>query len=89
VLAALPYLVLKALRTTVKMVRTIVYRKGVFYTIKSELAKGNAVGITSRNLSGAWTVAKITCGICISEYNVCKIAILVRNDYRHYSCTDI
>jgi hypothetical protein len=37
VLTALPDLVLETFRTTMKMVRTIVYRKGVFNSVESEL----------------------------------------------------
>ena len=78
-LAALPYLVLESLRTSVKVVRTVVYWKCVLYSVKSELAECYTVCITARNLARAWSVSEIACRLRISENNVCKVAVLVRH----------
>ena len=89
VLTAFPYLVLETLRTAMKMVRTIVNRKSIFRSVKSELAKCDTVGVTSGNLSCTRTVTKIIHRVIISQDNICKHSILVRNNHGHDSCTYI
>jgi hypothetical protein len=65
----------------VKVIRTVVYRKSILYAVKCELAEGDTVGITARNLSGTWTVTEVTHRIRISENDIGEIAVLVRNHY--------
>jgi hypothetical protein len=87
-LTAFPNLVLETLRTTMEMVRAIVYRKGVLHSVKSELSESDTIGITARNLTRARTIAEIACRFCISENDVSKITILVRHHDRHDAGTD-
>ena len=88
-LAALPYLVLEALRTAMEVVRAAVYRKSVLLALKSELAEGNTVCISSRSLSHAWTVTEIAFRLSVSESHISEIAVLVRNNHRNDCSTDI
>jgi hypothetical protein len=80
-LTAFPYLVLESLRTTMEMVRAIVYRKSVLHSVESELSKSYTVGITARNLAGARSVSEIAGRLRISENNIGEIAVLVRNNH--------
>ena len=86
-LAAFPNLVLKSLRTAVKMVRTIVYRKSILNSVKGELAQSDAICIASRHLSRAWAVAEIACSLGVSEHDVSQRAVLVRHNNLHDACT--
>jgi hypothetical protein len=80
-LTAFPNLVLETLRTTMEMVRAIVYRKSVLHSVESELSKSYTVGITARNLASARSVSEIAGRLRISENNIGEIAILVRNNH--------
>ena len=80
VLAAFPDLVLEALRTTVKMVRTVVYRKIVLHPVKSEAAFADTVCKTSRHLSHTRSVTEIALRLSITKYHIRHIPVLVRND---------
>jgi hypothetical protein len=80
-LTAFPNLVLETLRTTMEMVRAIVYRKSVLHTVESELSESDTVGITARNLACARSVSEIAGRLRISENNIGEIAILVRNNH--------
>ena len=80
VLAAFPDLVLEALRTTVKMVRTVVYRKIVLHPVKSEAAFADTVCKTSRHLAHTRSVAEIALRLSITEHHIRHIPVLVRND---------
>jgi hypothetical protein len=87
-LTALPDLVLEAFRTAMKVVRAVVDRKGVFLAVELELAESDAVGISSRHLARAWTVAEIAFRLRISEHHVSQIAVLVRHHDRNDSRSD-
>jgi hypothetical protein len=80
-LTAFPNLVLETLRTTMEMVRAIVYRKSVLHSVESELSESDTVGITARNLAGARSVSEIAGRLRISENNIGEIAVLVRNNH--------
>ena len=89
ILAALPDLVLEALRTAVEMVRTVIDRKSVLLAVKLELAESDTVGISAWHLSRAWTVSEIACRLRITEHHVSHIAVLVRNNRRNDAGTYI
>ena len=89
ILTAFPHLVLEAFRTAVEAVRAVVYRKRVFLAVQSELSEGYAVGISSRYLSGTWTVTEIACRLRIAQNYVSHVSVLVRNDYGHDGRTEI
>ena len=89
ILAAFPHLVLEAVRTSVKVVRAIVYRKFILLAIKGKLTESNAVGISARNLSSTRTITEIAHRIRISEGYIRKVSVLVRNHHSHDTGTDI
>ena len=89
VLTRLPNLVLESFRASMKMIRTVIHRQGVFHAVQSELAKGYTVGISSRNLSKTRTVSEIIHRIRISENHISHVAFLVRHHDRYNTGTDV
>ena len=87
--SALPDLVLKALRTAVKMVRTVVHGQGVLLAVKGEFAQGNPVGISSRHFSRARAVSEITHRVRVAQNHVGEVPLPVRdadgNDSRSHA----
>ena len=71
------------------MVRTVVYRKGVFHSVEGELAEGDTVRVASRNLSGTWAVSEVAHRVRISEHHVSEDSVLVRNHYRNDTGSDV
>ena len=88
-LTAFPYLVLEAVRTTVKVVRAVVDREGVLYPVKCELSESDSVCISAGNLSCARSVTEIACSIRITQNNVSEDAVSVRHDSGNDACTDV
>ncbi len=66
-----------------QMVRTIVDRKLILFSVNDKTSPGNPVGISSRNLSRTRPVPEIARGFRITQNNIRKFAILVRNNNRH------
>ena len=85
---AVPHLVLKSLRTSVKVVGTIVNRQGIFDTVKGEFPFGDPVGISSRAFSGTGAVSEIAGRVRISQDHISKFSVLVRDSYGDDSGSD-
>ena len=85
---AIPDLVLETLRTSVKMVGTIVDRKGIFHTFQCELAFGDTVSESSWAFSGARAVGEIAFSLRIAENDIRHLSVLVRNSNRDDSGPD-
>ena len=76
---------METIRPAMKMIRTIIDRKRIFFSIKSKLAFGNAVGIPAGNLSGAGPVGKIILAFPVSENYILYLSLAVRNADSDYS----
>ena len=87
-LTRLPNFVLEAFRTSVKMIRTIVDRKRIFYAVKSELSKSDTVRKSSWHLSRAWAISEIAHRIRITKADIRQCTVLVWNNHRHHASSD-
>ena len=56
---AVPHLILESVRTSVKMIASIVYRQCIFFSVESEMSLCNSVRISSRAFSCTRSVSEI------------------------------
>lgn len=87
-LAAFPDFVLESVRSAMEVVRTIVDRKLIFYSVKGEPAFRDSVGETSRAFPAAWAISEIVLRLSIADDDIVDLAVLVRHVHGYYSCTD-
>ena len=73
-------------------VSEIVLWQLVFLAFNGDLALVDAVGITSyRRTEVAWRILDvgILCDIVITEHYIGGLSVLVRNDQRYHTCTEV
>ena len=81
--AAVPDLVLEALRAAVQVVGAVVDRERVLLAVQRELSVLDPVREAAGHFSGARAVSEIVKRIRVAEHDVVQLAVLVRNDDRY------